>query len=1175
MASATAASTSATRDGLSSKGFTGLVATQFLGAWNDNMFRWLAVPIAQPILGNDEALAIGLASFTVPYLLLATGAGYLADRFSKRSVIVGCKVAEIVLMLLGVASILFGSLWMLFGVVALMGCQSALFGPAKFGSLPEILKPDKLSAGNGWMGLVTVAASALGTISGLWLYSVVTPDLNSPPGLTALLPVAAVLLSVAVVGWLCSLLIPRVPAADPERKPAVNPVTDTVRNLKLLVSNKPLLRTALGIGFFWMLASLAQMNIDPFGEVVLGLDKSEIGLLMGVLVVGLGLGSVLAGLASGKAVELGLVPLGAMGIATCSLFLFLAGSSVIPDVAIATQNAYAWTCFWLFALGVFSGLFNIPLEAYLQHNSESKTRGTILAASNFVAFSFILVASGLFWLMRKQWGLSPSEVFLVAGLGTVPVVVYAFGLLPQATIRFVVWLASRTVYRVRVFGREHLPEEGGALLVANHVSWLDGVLLLTTSSRPIRMLAYADYVESRWLRWVSKLYDVIPIKAEGGPKAIMRSLQTAREAVANGELVCIFAEGTITRTGQLQPFQKGLLRIVKGTDAPVVPVYLDELWGSIFSHSGGKFLWKRPKQWPYPVSISFGPSLENPDDVDQVRQAVQTLGVASGERRKGRSMVPPRQFLRKCRQALFRPKVADSGGQELTGGRLLAGTLIFKRLLEREVFAPDEKMIGVLLPPSVGGVLANTAVSLSKRVAVNLNYTLSEEDLGYCVRECGIRHVLTSRRFLEKKPFNLDVEFIYLEDLKEKITGVDKLLGMLQAFLLPAIITERIHGLTTIDPDDLLTVIFTSGSTGNPKGVMLSHHNIASNITAVDQLFHITPSDVLLGILPFFHSFGYTGTLWLTMTLDPKTVYHFNPLDSRQVGKLSEKHGTTIIMATPTFLRSYLKRCTPEQMHKLDLVIVGAEKMPADLSNAFKEKFGVEPTEGYGTTELSPVAAFNVPPHRAGIHEQVTEKFGTVGRVMPGAAAKVVDPDTQAELGTDTEGLLLIQGPNVMCGYLNQPEKTAEVIRDGWYDTGDIAKIDSDGFIEITGRQSRFSKIGGEMVPHIKIEEHLNRIIEVDGDEDDDDDAPDVKLAVTSVPDTKKGERIIVLHKPLGRSVDDILKELGECGLPNLWLPSRDSFIEVDAIPLLGTGKLDLKGVQQTALEKTGLANAG
>lgn len=1154
------------RGGLGSRSYLGILFTQMLGALNDNMFRFFAVCVAKPVLGNETALAIGAAVFTVPYLLLAVPAGFFADRFSKRSVIVNCKIAEIAIMILGVLAIMSGNIWLLVAVVAFMGGQSALFSPAKYGAIPETVTHEHLSTANGAMGLVTVGASAIGTALGYWLAEAAAPDITNPTWESLQIP-AMLLVGVAFVGLFTSLVIERLPAADKNRKLELNFVGATVRDLRFLKSSRPLFRTALGIAFFWMLASLAQMNIDPFAEHVLGLKQSTIGLLMAVLVLGLGGGSVFAGIVSGGKVELGLVPLGACGITVSAVLLFVSGYLVDPLLPAVGQPAFVWSCVWLFLLGFSAGLFDIPLEANLQHRSDTATRGTILAATNFLTFAFILVAAGLFYVMGNILDMDAGSIFLVCGLGTIPVIVYAFQMLPQATIRFVVWVFSHLFYRIKVVGKEHVPKEGGGLLVCNHVSWLDGVLLIMMSDRPIRMLAYADYVDvPGFVGWISRTYGTIPIKADGGPKALLRSLKEARKAAEDGDLVCIFAEGALTRTGQLFPFQRGLLRIVEGTSVPVIPTYLDELWGSIFSYHGGKFFWKWPRRWPYPFTIMFGEPLHDANDVRHVRQAVEELGVQAVTHRKS-ALIPARQFLRASRKARFRSKVADSAGADITGGKLLTGALAFRRVLERSVLAHDEQMVGVLLPPSAGGAIVNATLSLMGKVAVNLNYTLSDEVLNFCIKEAGIKHVITSQKFLEKKPMKLDAEVVFAEDLKTQITGVDKLASLVSAFVEPICLLERRLGLTKIDPDSIMTIIFTSGSTGEPKGVMLSHRNVGSNIASANQLYQISKNDALLGILPFFHSFGYSLMLWLPLTLDPKGVYHFNPLDGRMVGKLCEKHKITIIAATPTFLKTYLKRCTKEQMATMDVAIVGAEKLPQQLADEFHEKFGIWPTEGYGTTELSPLAAANVPDHRsnATLPEQSGSKMGTIGRPIPNVMARIVDLDSGEELPQGEAGLMHIRGPNVMLGYLNRPEKTAEVIKDGWYNTGDIAFIDDEGFITITGRLSRFSKIGGEMVPHIRIEEEINKLVD-----DPDAEEATIRIAVTAVPHEQKGERIIVLHRELNKSVDEILKALSAAGMPNLWLPSADSFLLVDEIPLLGTGKLDLQGVKQRAMDEFG-----
>ena len=523
------------------------------------------------------------------------------------------------------------------------------------------------------------------------------------------------------------------------------------------------------------------------------------------------------------------------------------------------------------------------------------------------------------------------------------------------------------------------------------------------------------------------------------------------------------------------------------------------------------------------------------------------------------TLLPPRAFLRAARRWRRKSKVADSTGVDLTGGTLLLRTLVLRRLLLRHVWGPEEKFVGILLPPSVAAVVANAATSLAGRVAVNLNYTASAEILNHCLRQAGIRHVLTSRRFLEKMPLKLDAEMVPLEDFKDRATLWDKAVGAFEAFACPLSALERRLGLDRLKSEDLLTVIFTSGSTGQPKGVLLSCGNIGSNIQAINEAVQLTPDDVLCGILPFFHSLGFTVTLWAPLALDIKVAYHFSPLEAQAVGKLCDQHRVTILLSTPTFLRSYLKRIAPEHFAALEVVVAGAERLPGDLSDAFEQKYGVRPVEGYGTTELSPLVSVNIPPNRSVGRDNSGVKEGSVGRPVPGVEAKVVHPETGAALPVGEAGLLLIRGPNVMQGYLGQPELTARVMRDGWYVTGDMARIDADGFITITGRQSRFSKIGGEMVPHGRVEELIQQILAPDGQH--------VAAAVTAVPDERKGERLLVLHTPSDKSPAQVTRELAAAGLPNLWIPAEDCFFTVEAIPVLGTGKLDLQGIKTLATD--------
>ena len=625
--------------GLKSRSFIALLVTQGFGSLNDNIFRWFCVLQGMKIESmKASTMSLGLICFTIPYLLLASHSAYVSDRFSKRKTIVACKIAEIVIMAIAVGAMALGGInemlgiYLVFAAVFLMGSQSAMFGPAKFGSIPEIVRSENISSANGLMQMVTTAASALGMFAG-FVVSDMADLSTSNPTISGLMWPAAVLITIATLGMLASLFIEPLTPADPALRPP-NPLRETGANLKLLIDNRPLFRAALGEAFFWFLASLATSAITLMGNEILGLSQIKTGMLAIALVLGVGTGSVLAGMMSGGKVELGLVPLGGAVVALGALALYWFTADVDPTNP-ATQVAAIWpAAFSLVVLGLGAGFFIVPLVAFLQDRSERKTRGRILAAANFISFSMLIVSAVAFYVVTEGglgWG-APT-IFLATGIGTIPILVYVLWLLPQASIRMVIWMLSRIVYRVRVFGRENIPEQGGALIVANHVSYMDGFLLLSSSSRPIRFVAHADHVNRFGIARLTRVMGVIPIRSTDGPKAIVNSLREARAAVEDGELVCIFPEGQLTHSGHVEQFHRGMMRIVDGLDAPIVPIYLDELWGSIFSHERGRVLWKMPRRWPYPVSIHVGEPQECPEQVEEVREWVLELGRKAVESR--------------------------------------------------------------------------------------------------------------------------------------------------------------------------------------------------------------------------------------------------------------------------------------------------------------------------------------------------------------------------------------------------------------------------------------------------------------------------------------------------------------------------------------------------------------
>jgi acyl-[acyl-carrier-protein]-phospholipid O-acyltransferase/long-chain-fatty-acid--[acyl-carrier-protein] ligase len=762
--------------------------------------------------------------------------------------------------------------------------------------------------------------------------------------------------------------------------------------------------------------------------------------------------------------------------------------------------------------------------------------------------------------------LSLSDVPALGWVGIAIAALVVIVLLRHWTlVKFPLWIINHTLYRLNVHGAENVPKTGPCLLVSNHVSWIDAFMIMAANRRKVRFVIWAAFLNIPVIRWILRFAKVIPIDPRSGPRAIVQALRTASDALANGELVCIFAEGGITRTGFLLPFTRGFEQIVKKTRTPIVPVCLDHVWGSIFSYREGKFFWKWPEKVPRRVYVSFGPPMPPDSDAFTVRAALQKLSADSGIRRAAARQLVHRRFVRMACRHPFRSCLIDPNASKpiLRYGEVLAGVKLLNKRLRPIV--KDDNMVGVWLPSSAGGAIVNMCLATLGKTSVNLNYTVSHDVVQSSIRQCHIKTVITSKLFRHKVPLDAGegVNIVDLEDFRKGITSFERIMTMASVLCIPGWVQERwIMGLGVHKHDDLATIIFSSGSTGEPKGVMLTHGNIAANCESVIQAIDPTPKDRLFGILPFFHSFGYTVTLWVPMQVGASIAYHPNPLQAREIGEMCKKFACTIFLATPTFLRTYLKRCDPADFASVRLLVCGAEKLPQALAKEFKDKFGVQPLEGYGCTELSPVAAVNVPDWHEGSRRQIGNKSGTIGQPIPGVAARVVHKEDLSPLPPGQEGLLEIFGANVMRGYLGKDDLTKKKVVDGgWYITGDLATIDDDGFITITGREERFAKVGGEMVPLEKVEEELHHVLE----------STERVAVVTAIPDTKRGERLIVLHLPLnGATPGDVSKKLGTRGLPNLFIPGPRDFFLVDELPILGSGKLDLKKCRQKAEELAG-----
>ncbi|MGL6076790.1 MAG: AMP-binding protein [Fimbriiglobus sp.] len=687
------------------------------------------------------------------------------------------------------------------------------------------------------------------------------------------------------------------------------------------------------------------------------------------------------------------------------------------------------------------------------------------------------------------------------------------------------WLIAHLAYRFRVYHTGRVPRSGPVLLVANHVTLWDWLLIRVAVPRRVEFVPVGE-------------------------------MARAKELLAAGKAVVVFAEGHLSRNGQMAPFDPRLAECFSPKLA-IIPIYLDNLWETQFSYGDGKLIWKWPrKPFRRHVAVFFSEPMWEPT-VPAIRAAIVEAGAWCGIAQSEYLTPAPCAFIHQAAsfRHLFRTACVDlATGTErkLTWGKLLVGAWSLTSWLKTKL--GPEQNVGLWLPTSLGSSLANVALSFCRRTTVNLNYTAGVDAVNSAIAQAGVKQIITSQRFLDKMPFTppAGVELIRLEEAMAAIKPFARLWRFMMVLLLPGWVLSRfIFKLHTLKPDDPMTIMFSSGSTGEPKGVVLSMRNITANVDGFRRGVEFHDTDRFMVTLPFFHSFGYTVSLWTTLVVGMEAVYFPDPRAAKEVGEYCKKYRCTILLGTATFLRFYLRRCDAEDFRSLRLLVCGAEKLPVKLAMEFQEKFQIQPYEGYGCTELSPVVGTNIPDVEIDGVKQIANTFGTIGQPVPNVCMKTFDPETLAPLPHGEEGLLGGLGPNVMLGYWQQPEKTAQVLRGGWYISGDVGKIEDDGFIRITGRVSRFAKIAGEMVPLERLDEELHELLGSCGER---------RLAVAAAPDEKRGERVLVFHVlDVKGQLSELFEKLRKSGIPNLWIPDlRDCHI-VEHFPTLGSGKLDLK----------------
>ncbi|WP_287603686.1 AMP-binding protein [Thiothrix sp.] len=845
-------------------------------------------------------------------------------------------------------------------------------------------------------------------------------------------------------------------------------------------------------------------------------------------------------------IETGLIPVGALGVMGVVLALGLPLSSAVYIGIMAL-------------LGAMGAFFILPLQALLSYlvapEHHTKASRIDVLTQTLIMLLFTGSSALLLWL-----GVDKPVLLTALSLVTVVGALYTIYQMPQSLLRYVFSRLFHARYRLKVLGFEHLPASGGVLLLGNHISFIDWALVQMASPRQLHFVIEKGYYERWYLKGFLNWFGVIPISSG----ASADSLEKVTEMLKAGEVVCLFPEGTISRTGQLSEFKRGYEKAVKDTGAVIVPFYLHGLWGSRFSRAGGFLRESRQSGFKRDIVVSFGKALPTSIPAHELKQKVFDLSFASWDAYSHLLDPIPVNWLRSSKRMSFRMAAADVIGEPISHHRFMTAVFRFAALIGK--LSPEQN-IGLLLPTTAGGAIANMAVLSLGKTIVNLNYTASTESIQSAVQQAGLQRVYTSKRFLEKlKERGIDIAetlpntpLTFLEDLKAGIPKHQLLTTLLMVMLLPTRLLQWLY-VAKIDMDTTAAILFSSGSEGSPKGIELSHRNLAVNARQVADSLNTLENDVIMATLPTFHAFGLLASTLMPLSEGIPIVCHPDPTDTVNIAKGVARYEATLLFGTGTFLRLYAKntRVHPLMFQSLRYVVAGAEKLAPEIRRLFLDKFGKKLLEGYGATETSPVASINLPDQLDTRYwkVQAANREGTVGLPVPGTSFRIVDPDTLEILPTGADGLILIGGPQVMKGYLNAPEKTAQAIAeiDGqrWYKTGDKGHVDEDGFLTIVDRYSRFAKLGGEMVSLTAVEQQVRQIL---GD-------AELELVAVNLPDDKKGEKIVLLMAGVHDEAA-VKRQLLDAGMNPLAIPS--TIRSLAEIPKLGSGKTDFGSARKVA----------
>ena len=1115
------------------KRFFPLLATQFLGAFNDNLFKnTLMVFVAYKLMADTQTVNIyaNLAAgiFILPYFLFSAIAGLLADKYSRSKLTRILKIAELILMSSAAIIFMFNSPNLLIFMLFLMGLQSTFFGPIKYALLPQLLKPNELVAGNAYVEASTYISIILGSILGTLL----------PIGVSVFL-----LILCAAAGVVSAYKIPETAGMQPDLKINFDLSRQIKENISLIRSHTIVFRTIIGATWFWVLGVFFLTELFPLCSKVFNTEKAVVTMFLVLFSVGVGVGSMFCNKLLKGEVSVVYVPISAVGLSVCAFAVYwLSCGFATPADTLSLAEFLSLPrgillSLFLFAFAFCGGMYVVPLNALMQKKAPKKSTASVIAGNNIIN-SLGMVGISLLAVVLTALGFKITTLFLFVAIISAGVAVYICMLLPDALVRSIFRSLLKIFFRVEVSGVQNLQKAGSkVLIVANHVSLLDGVLIAAFLPRKITFAIDGDWGAKWYVRLFSGLVDFCPLNPTN-PLAI----RTLIDEVNKNKTVMIFPEGRISVTGSLMKVYEGAGVIAAKTGAKIVPLRIDGAQYSKFSYIGNIVktqMFPKIKMFVLPsCDLKVTDSLSMREKRHAASLKLYDLMAAMMYRTTDKNMPLFNALLQAERLFGVKHKIAlDMQKKTLDYGQFVLKSYVLGAAYKK-LFSDEEK-VGVLLPNSLANAVSFFALQYAAKIPVMLNFSLGTAQFESCLKTTKLRKVVSSRKFIEAGKLerfaesvkNAGAEIIYLEDFAEQISWTTKFKGLKKYLRREEVKTNA---------DKPAVILFTSGSEGLPKAVLLSHRNILANVQQLRLAVPFCSKDVFLNALPMFHSFGLTVGTVLPLLHGVKVCLYPSPLHYRIIPELAYDLQATAIIGTDAFLYGYGRMASAYDFFPIRFAVAGGEKLKARTAELWMKKFGVRIFEGYGTTELSPVISVNTPMYF---------KENTVGRILPEIKYKL-----EKVSGVDEGGKLLLQADNVMLGYMKADKPDVLQKAENWYDTGDIVKIDDDGFVTVCGRVKRFAKIGGEMVSLTAVEQALEKLY------------PNAVFGVLAVADEKKGEKTVLVTADANANLPEIQRFFKTQGLSELWCPKE--MVYVAEPPLLGNGKFDYLSAQKTVEKK-------